>query len=52
MNSLKAGERGASLLEDFILREKITYFDHECIPERIIHVIGLTKVVSLSKTAP
>ena len=34
-NSLKAGERGATLLEDFILREKITHFDHERIPERI-----------------
>ena len=32
-NSLKAGERGATLLEDFILREKITHFDHERIPE-------------------
>lgn len=36
-NTLKAGERGASLLEDFILREKITHFDHERIPERIVH---------------
>ena len=36
-NSLKAGERGPSLLEDFILREKITHFDHERIPERIVH---------------
>jgi catalase len=35
-NSLKAGERGATLLEDFILREKITHFDHERIPERIV----------------
>src|ERR1041384_3104686 len=34
-NSLKAGERGATLLEDFIMREKITHFDHERIPERI-----------------
>src|SRR6185369_10780024 len=33
-NSLKAGVRGPSLLEDFILREKITHFDHERIPER------------------
>ena len=33
-NSLKAGERGPSLLEDFLLREKITHFDHERIPER------------------
>ncbi|WP_294203221.1 catalase, partial [uncultured Chryseobacterium sp.] len=31
-DSLKAGERGPSLLEDFILREKITHFDHERIP--------------------
>lgn len=39
-NTLKAGERGASLLEDFILREKITHFDHERIPERIVHARG------------
>ncbi|RZJ54731.1 MAG: catalase [Flavobacterium sp.] len=39
-NSLKAGERGPSLLEDFILREKITNFDHERIPERIVHARG------------
>jgi len=39
-NSLKAGERGASLLEDFMLREKITHFDHERIPERIVHARG------------
>ena len=39
-NSLKTGERGASLLEDFILREKITHFDHERIPERIVHARG------------
>ena len=39
-NSLKSGERGASLLEDFILREKITHFDHERIPERIVHARG------------
>jgi catalase len=36
-NSLKAGDRGPSLLEDFILREKITHFDHERIPERVVH---------------
>ena len=36
-NSLKAGERGPTLLEDFIMREKITHFDHERIPERIVH---------------
>jgi len=39
-NSLKAGDRGATLLEDFILREKITHFDHERIPERIVHARG------------
>ncbi|AZL66277.1 catalase HPII [Pseudomonas oryziphila] len=39
-NSLKAGARGPSLLEDFIMREKITHFDHERIPERIVHARG------------
>ena len=39
-NSLKNGERGATLLEDFLLREKITHFDHERIPERIVHARG------------
>src|SRR6202451_2749236 len=39
-NTLKAGERGPALLEDFILREKITHFDHERIPERIVHAWG------------
>jgi len=39
-NSLKAGMRGPTLLEDFILREKITHFDHERIPERIVHARG------------
>jgi catalase len=39
-NSLKAGDRGPTLLEDFILREKITHFDHERIPERIVHARG------------
>jgi len=39
-NSLKQGDRGPSLLEDFILREKITHFDHERIPERIVHARG------------
>ena len=39
-NSLKVGDRGPSLLEDFILREKITHFDHERIPERIVHARG------------
>ncbi|PNW26918.1 catalase [Formosa algae] len=39
-NSLKSGTRGATLLEDFLLREKITNFDHERIPERIVHARG------------
>ena len=39
-NSLKAGLRGPVLLEDFVLREKITHFDHERIPERIVHARG------------
>lgn len=39
-NSLKAGERGPTLLEDFVLREKITHFDHERIPERVVHARG------------
>ena len=36
-NSLRANPRGPTLLEDFILREKITHFDHERIPERVVH---------------
>ncbi|WP_070400101.1 catalase [Hydrogenophaga sp. PML113] len=39
-NSLKAGLRGPVLLEDFILRDKLTHFDHERIPERIVHARG------------
>jgi len=39
-NSLKANPRGPTLLEDFILREKITHFDHERIPERVVHARG------------
>ncbi len=39
-NSLKANPKGPTLLEDFILREKITHFDHERIPERIVHARG------------
>ena len=39
-NSLKAGPRGPVLLEDFILREKINHFDHERIPERVVHARG------------
>ncbi|MEN6544796.1 MAG: catalase [Armatimonadia bacterium] len=39
-NSLRANPHGPSLLEDFVLREKITHFDHERIPERIVHARG------------
>ncbi len=39
-NSLKAGPRGATLLEDFHFREKMTHFDHERIPERVVHARG------------
>lgn len=38
--SLKAGDRGPTLMEDFHLREKITHFDHERIPERVVHARG------------
>ena len=39
-NSLKAGERGPTLMEDFHLREKMMHFDHERIPERVVHARG------------
>jgi catalase len=39
-NSLKAGSRGPTLLEDFHFREKMTHFDHERIPERVVHARG------------
>jgi catalase len=39
-DSLKAGRRGPTLLEDFVLREKIQHFDHERIPERVVHARG------------
>ncbi len=39
-NSLKAGVRGPTLLEDFHFREKMTHFDHERIPERVVHARG------------
>jgi catalase len=39
-HSLKAGQRGPTLMEDFHLREKITHFDHERIPERVVHARG------------
>src|SRR5690349_382458 len=39
-NSIKAGLRGPTLLEDFHFREKLTQFDHERIPERVVHARG------------
>jgi catalase len=39
-HSLKIGLRGPTAMEDFILREKITHFDHERIPERVVHARG------------
>ncbi|WP_179816046.1 catalase [Allostreptomyces psammosilenae] len=39
-NSLKVGERGPTLIEDFHFREKLTHFDHERIPERVVHARG------------
>lgn len=45
-HSLKAGTRGPTLLEDFHLREKLTHFDHERIPERVVHARGLALTVS------
>ena len=60
-NSLKIGLRGPTALEDFILREKITHFDHERIPERIVHARGsaahgffecTNDITAYSKAAP
>ncbi|KAI1414706.1 CATB protein [Hypoxylon sp. FL1857] len=39
-DSLRAGDRGPTLLEDFIFRQKITHFDHERVPERAVHARG------------
>ncbi|WP_018922644.1 catalase [Salsuginibacillus kocurii] len=39
-DSLKAGDRGPTLMEDFHFREKMTHFDHERIPERVVHARG------------
>lgn len=39
-NSLTAGSRGPTLMEDFIFRERITHLDHESIPERVVHARG------------
>jgi catalase len=44
---LKAGERGPTLLEDFIFRQKIQHFDHERVPERAVHARGAGKMLQL-----
>ena len=46
--SLKMGLRGPTLMEDFHFREKMTHFDHERIPERIVHARGLALMVIFS----
>ena len=58
-NTLRAGDRGPAMLQDFAMREKIFHFDHERIPERIVHARGsgahgyfeLTKSLSKYTTA-
>jgi len=49
-HSLKAGERGPTLLQDHHLREKITHFDHERIPERVVHARGTALTASSRAT--
>jgi catalase len=51
-NSLKSGVRGPVLLEDFLLREKIFHFDHERIPERVVHARGSGAHGFFETTAP
>jgi catalase len=51
-NSLRAGERGPTLLEDYVLREKLQHFDHERIPERIVHARGAAAHGVFQVTAP
>ena len=60
-NSLKVGDRGPTLLEDFALRDKIFHFDHERIPERVVHARGygahgtlecLDAIPDLTRAAP
>lgn len=46
-NSLSAGERGPTLLEDFIFRQKIMHFDHERVPERAVHARGAGKHLTI-----
>ena len=50
-NTLRAGERGPALLEDFHFREKIFHFDHERIPERVVHANGSAAYGTFEVTA-
>lgn len=50
-NSLKIGPRGPTLIEDFHFREKIFHFDHERIPERVVHARGYGAMVSSKTTS-
>ncbi|GII96527.1 catalase [Sinosporangium siamense] len=51
-NSLRAGERGPTLMDDFHMREKITHFDHERIPERVVHARGAGAYGKFQVTSP
>jgi catalase len=46
-NSLKVGDRGPTLLEDFAFRDKMFHFDHERIPERVVHARGYSAHATL-----
>ena len=48
-NSLKVGERGPTLLEDFLLRDKLIHFDRERIPERVVHAVALAHTAILKR---
>lgn len=51
-HSHKAGRRGPTLLQDHHLRETITHFDHERIPERVVHALGPVPTGSFSRMGP
>lgn len=51
-NSLSAGERGPSLLEDFVFCQKIQHFDHERVPERAVHARGAGELDGLPAFGP
>ncbi|MDO5503123.1 MAG: catalase, partial [Actinomycetia bacterium] len=51
-NSLRAGSRGPTLMQDFAMREKIFHFDHERIPERVVHARGYGARGTFTTTDP